>query len=165
MLVGAAATQADGGLVPFSEMEDAVASTRSEVRALLDRQSEAVRVKDIDQLMSLYSPDIIYFDVVPPLQFAGSAALRNRFLQWFDGYQGSVDMEIRDLNILASGDIAVAHWFSRARGILKSGQEVGSWVRATSCCQRSNHGWLITHEHISLPVDFRSRSAAIDLVP
>jgi ketosteroid isomerase-like protein len=142
-----------------------MASTQSEVRALLDRQSEAVRVKDIDQLMSLYSPDIIYFDVVPPLQFAGSAALRSRFLQWFDGYLGSIDMEIRDLNISASGDIALAHWFSRARGTSKSGQEVGSWVRATSCCQRANHGWLITHEHISLPVDFTSRSAAVDLVP
>ena len=30
------------------------------------------------------------------------------------------------------------------------------WVRSTVCCQRSNNNWLITHEHISLPVDFRS---------
>ena len=142
-----------------------MASTDSEVRALFDRQSAAVRAKDIDQLMSVYSLNIVYFDVVPPLQFTGSAALRSRFLEWFDGYQGSIEMDIRDVHISASRDIAVAHWFSRARGTLKSGQEVGSWVRATSCCQRSNHGWLITHEHISLPVDFRSRSAATDLVP
>ena len=127
-------------------------STQSEVRTLLDSQSEAMRQKDIDRLMSLYSPDIIYFDVVPPLKYAGAAALRRRFLQWFDGWKGSIGMEIRDLNILASGDIAVAHWLSRASGTLKNGQEVGSWVRATSCCRRSNHGWLITHEHISLPI-------------
>lgn len=142
-----------------------MASTESEVRALLDHQSEAMRTKDIDRLMSLYSPAIVYFDVVPPLQFAGSAALRSRFLQWFDGWQGPFDMEIRDLQILASGDLAIAHRFSRAVGTLKNGRDVGSWVRATSCCQKTNQRWLITHEHVSWPVDPKSGSAAMDLVP
>lgn len=141
-----------------------MASTESEVRALLDSQSEAMRTKDIDRLMSVYSPDIIYFDTVPPLQYAGAAALRGRFLQWFDGWKGSLGMEIRDRKIVASGDIAVAHWLSRASGTLKNGREVGSWVRATNCCQRSNHRWLIMHEHVSWPVDPKSESAARDLV-
>jgi len=107
----------------------------------------------------------MYFDVVPPLRFVGSAALRGRFLQWFDSYEGSISIEVRDLNILASGDIAVAYWLSRAKGTLKNGREVGFWVRATICYQRSNDRWLVTHEHISLPVNFESGSAAIDLVP
>jgi ketosteroid isomerase-like protein len=34
-------------------MEDAMTSTQSEVRALLDRWSEAIRLKDIDRLMAL----------------------------------------------------------------------------------------------------------------
>ena len=138
---------------------------QSEVRALLDSRSEAIRIKDIDRLMSHYSPDIIYFDIVPPLQDAGSAALRGRFLEWFDGYKGAIGQEIRDLNILASGDIATAYMLHRTSGALKNGREVGYWVRATVCCQRSDHRWLITHEHISLPVDFESGGAAMDLVP
>jgi uncharacterized protein (TIGR02246 family) len=142
-----------------------MASTQSEVRTLFDRQSEAMRAKDLDRLMSVYSPDVVYFDVVPPLRYTGSAALRGRFSKWFDGWQGSFGMDIRDLTILASADIAVAYWHSRASGTLKSGREAGSWVRVTSCCQRSDHGWLITHEHVSLPVDFASGSAAMDLVP
>jgi ketosteroid isomerase-like protein len=146
-------------------MEDRMASTELEVRALLDRQSEAIRTKDVDRLISLYSPDIVYYDVVPPLQYVGSAALRGRFMDWFNGYDSSIGFDIRHLHIVSSGDVAVAYWLSRARGTLKNGQEVGSWVRATSCCQRSNDRWLITHEHVSLPVDFRSRSAAMDLVP
>jgi ketosteroid isomerase-like protein len=165
MLVTGAATPAGGGLVAVPGMEDPMASTQSEVSALLDSRSEAIRVKDIDRLMSFYSPDIVYFDLVPGLQYIGSAALRPRFLQWFDGYNGSIRQEIRDLNILASGDIAVAYMLIRAGGTLKNGHEVGFWVRATSCCQRSNHRWLITHEHVSLPVDFESGSAAMDLVP
>jgi ketosteroid isomerase-like protein len=142
-----------------------MASTQSEVRALLDSRSEAVWTKDIDRLMSFYSPDIVYFDIVPGLQYTGSAALRPRFLEWFDGFKGSIGQEIGDLHISASGDIAVAFMLIRASGTLKNGQEVGYWVRATSCFQRSNHRWLVTHEHVSLPVDFESGSAATDLVP
>ena len=141
-----------------------MAATQSEIRALLDSRSEAVRTKDIDRLMSFYSPDIVYFDLVPGLQYTGSAALRPRFLEWFEGFK-SFDQEIRDLNISASGDIAVAYMLSRADVTLTNGQEVGYWVRVTSCCQRSNHRWLVTHEHVSLPVDFESGSAAMDLVP
>jgi ketosteroid isomerase-like protein len=37
-----------------------MASIQSEVRALLESWSEAARIKDIDRLMSLYSPDIVY---------------------------------------------------------------------------------------------------------
>jgi ketosteroid isomerase-like protein len=149
----------------FPEMEDVMASTQSEVRALLDSRSEAVWVKDIDRLLSFYSADIVYFDIVPGLKYTGSAALRPRFLEWFDAFEGPIGQEIRDLNISASGDIAVAYMLIRASGTLKHGQEVGYWVRATTCFQRSNDGWLATHEHVSLPVDLESGSAAIDLVP
>lgn len=142
-----------------------MASTQTELQALLDSRVEACRAKDIDRLMSLYSPDIVYFDLVPPLQYTGSAAVRGNFLRMFDGFKSSIGQEIRGLHILASGDIAVAYMLIRASGTLKNGQEVGYWVRATVCCQRSDHRWLITHEHISLPVDFESGRAAMDLVP
>ena len=115
--------------------------------------------------MSLYSPDITYFDVVTPLQYSGSDAVRRNFLRWFDSWQSAIGVEIRDLHIVASGDVATAYLLHRTSGTLKNGREVGYWVRATVCCQRSNQRWLITHEHISLPVDPRSWSAAIDLVP
>ena len=150
---------------PKIKMDDPMTSTQSEVRALIDRWSEACRTKDIDRLMSLYSPDITYFDVVPPLQITGSDAVRRNFLRWFDGWESEIDVEKRDLHILVSGDVAVAFMLHQTSGTLKNGYEVGYWVRATVCCQRSNQQWLITHEHISLPVDPTNRSAAINLVP
>lgn len=140
-------------------------STESEISALLDRQNAAIGAKDVDRLMALFSPDIVYFDVVPPLRFVGSAALRARFLEWLDGFEGAIDMEMRDLGILVGADFAVAHRLSRSNGTLKSGLKVGRWVRATSCCQRPNGTWLVTHEHISWPVDPRSGQGAMDLVP
>jgi ketosteroid isomerase-like protein len=83
----------------------------------------------------------------------------------FDGYHGPINLEVRDLKILESRDLAVAHWLSRARGTLTNGREVGSWVRASSCCRWSDGQWLVTHEHISLPVDVTTGSAVTDLVP
>jgi ketosteroid isomerase-like protein len=146
-------------------MEEAMASTESDVGSLLHRRSEAMGTKDIDRLMSLYSPDVVYFDLVPPLRYAGSAALRARFLDWFGRWESAIGQEIRDLNVLGSGDVAAAHMLIWASGTLKGGHEVGYWVRTTNGCQWSNDGWLITHEHVSLPVDMASGRAAMDLVP
>jgi len=137
----------------------------SEVRALLDSREEACRAKDIDRLMSLYSPDSIYFDVVPPLHFAGSAAIRHNFLRWFDGYEGSIDLETRNLNIQVSGDVASAHVLHLDSGN-RNGDYSGIWLRSTVCCQRINDRWLITHEHISLPIEWaKSGMAVLDLTP
>jgi ketosteroid isomerase-like protein len=145
-----------------------MASAQSEVRAFLDGRVDACRDKDIDRLMSLYSPDIVYFDVVPPLQFIGADAVRRNFLRWFDEYEGPIGLETRGLNIAATEGVAFAHMFHLDKGnthLSEQGLKPEMWVRSTVCCQRSNHKWLITHEHISLPIDFRSGNVVMDLVP
>lgn len=142
-----------------------MATTQAEIRALLDSRSEAMRLKDIDRLMALYAPDIIYFDIVPPLQYAGSAALRARFSNWFDGWESAIGLELSDVTIWASEDTAAASMLLRASGTRKNGREVGYWVRTSNSCQRSDHGWQFTHEHVSIPVDLESGRVVMDLVP
>ena len=132
------------------------AKALSAVRALLDRRVEACRGKDNNRLMSLYSADSIYFDVVPPLLFAGSAAIRGNFLRWFDEYEGPIGLDTHDLHISARGHVAFAHMLHLDSGTRKNGRQTKIWVRSTVCCQRSNDNWLITHEHISLPIDPKS---------
>ena len=99
-------------------------STQSEIRAFLDSRSEAISTGDLDRLMSFYSPNIVYFDIVPPLQYVGSA-LRERFSHWFDGFEGSIGQEVHDLTIVTSGDVALASMLIRASGTRKNGDEVG----------------------------------------
>jgi ketosteroid isomerase-like protein len=139
--------------------------TQSDVGVLFDQRSEAIWEKDVERLVSLYSPDIVYFDLVPPLQYVGADALRERFLDWFESFEGPIGQEISELNVVESEETAIAHMLIRASGTLRNGQEVGYWVRTTDGCLRSNDEWLITHEHVSLPVDPMSRSAVMDLVP
>jgi ketosteroid isomerase-like protein len=128
-----------------------MASNDSEVRALLDSRIDACQSKDIDRLMSLYSPHIVYYDVVPPPQFTGSADVRRNFMRWFDEYDGPIRLETHELNIATSGDGAFAHMLHLNSGTRKNGVNVAIWVRSTVCCQRSDGRWLITHEHVSTP--------------
>ncbi|KAB8195994.1 DUF4440 domain-containing protein [Nonomuraea phyllanthi] len=126
-------------------------SYESEVRALLDARVDACRRKDIDQLMSLYSPDIAYFDVVPPLRFVGSAEVRRNFTRWFDEYEGQIGLETHELGIAVSGDVAFAHMLHVDSGTRNNGVQGAVWLRSTVCCRRSGGRWSITHEHISMP--------------
>jgi ketosteroid isomerase-like protein len=144
---------------------DTTASTEAQLRGLLDGRSDAIRARALDRLMSFYSADIVYFDIVPPLRYVGSDSLRARFSHWFDSYEGPMGQEIRDLSISVSGDVACASMLIQASGTLKGGPTVARWVRATSCFRRSDGGWPIIHEHVSLPVDLQSGTAAENLAP
>ena len=76
-----------------------MAPTRAEIKTLLDAWVEAVRRKDLERLMSLYAPGIVYFDVVAPLQIKGIQAVRRNFMRWFNLWDGDIGAEIRDLHI------------------------------------------------------------------
>jgi ketosteroid isomerase-like protein len=144
-------------------MEDDM--SKSDIAALFERRAEAMRAKDIDRLMAVFAPDIVYFDVVPPLRYAGAALLRERFLHWFAGWVGPIGMETRELTVEAGAEVAAAHMLIRATGTRTNGREVGYWVRTSNTCRRSGAAWLITHEHVSLPVDFESGRVVMDLLP
>ena len=137
----------------------------AELQALLDERVEACRAKDINRLMSLYASECVYFDVVPPLRFAGADAIRRNFARWFDEYDGPINLETSDLKIAASGDVAFAHMLHLDSGN-RNAEYSGVWLRSTVCCQRSNGRWLITHEHISLPIDWaKSGMVVLGLTP
>ena len=107
-------------------------STDSDIQALLDSRVAACQEKEIDRLMSLYSPDIVYYDVVPPLQFVGSDEVRRNFLRWFDEYDGPIGLETHELNVAVSGDIAFARMLHLDSGTRKNGVPEGAvWLRST----------------------------------
>jgi ketosteroid isomerase-like protein len=129
-------------------------SYESDIRELLERRVDASQTKDIDRLMSLYSDDIVYFDAVPPLHFTGHEEVRRNFLRWFDAYDGPISLETHGLTIAGGdADIAFAHMLHLDSGTRKNGLSIAIWVRSTVCLRRSNGKWLITHEHISMPIN------------
>lgn len=127
-------------------------SNEAEIRALLASRTEAQRSKDIDRLMTFYSPDIVYYDAVAPLRFTGTDEVRNNFVRWFDGYAGPIGLATHDLTIVTNEDVAFANMLHLDSGEHKGGIELSIWVRETVCLRRSNGKWTITHEHISMPI-------------
>jgi ketosteroid isomerase-like protein len=137
-------------------------AARTEVMAVLDRRVEASRARDIDRLMSLYAPGIVYFDIIPPHRFTGTDAVRRNFLRWFAEYRGDIGLETHELSIAVGDDVAFAHMLHPDSGTRRSGQDVTVWVRASVCLQRIDDRWLITHEHVSFPIDPAQWSAVVD---
>jgi uncharacterized protein (TIGR02246 family) len=136
-----------------------------DVKTLLDIWSGAIRQKDIDRLMQVYAPDIVYFDVVPPLRLTGADAVRRNFVRWFDSWATPIGVEIRDRVIFQNGEIAAAHMLWRTNGTQKTGRKVDYWIRASVSLQRSERGWRITHEHVSPPVELPAAAKAVERTP
>jgi len=137
-----------------------------QIRTLIDNWANAIRAKDVDGLMSHYTPDILVFDLAPPLQYAGIDAYRKNFEEWFSSFQGSIGCEIRDLSINAGDDVAFGHSLNRISGNRTSGEETDVWVRATVCYRKIDGEWRIAHEHASVPFYMDgSYKAAVDLKP
>ncbi|MFC7624786.1 YybH family protein [Microlunatus sp. GCM10028923] len=137
----------------------------AEIEALLEERGRAAWDKDLDGLMAFFTPDVVYFDVVPPLRYVGAAALRDRFADWFGRWQGPIGQQLHELEILADGGVAAAHMLVRASGTLLNGREVDYFVRVSDILRRSPEGWRIAHEHVSIPVDLATGTVALDLRP
>lgn len=139
----------------------------AEVRQLLDRWGKTFREKNVDDIMAVYAPGtaVIAFDVIPPLQRVGRENYRKNYEDFFAMYEGPLNVEFRDLRIVAGKDVAFIHCLERIGGALKGGQKSDVWLRVTSGLRKINGRWFIIHDHVSAPVDFETGRAILDLTP
>jgi ketosteroid isomerase-like protein len=140
-------------------IENNQATDEAQIRFILDEWVNALRVKDSDKILSLYSLEVAAFDVVPPLQYVGTEAYGKSFHRMFDAYRGPIAFETRDLSIAVGVDVAFSHSLVRTSGTMKSGEETDRWLRRTLCLRKIGGKWLIAHEHVSLPVNLQSGKA------
>jgi ketosteroid isomerase-like protein len=137
----------------------------ADIRQRIGKWAEAIRAMDLEAVMSVYAPDIVSFDLDPPLSCAGEAAKRKRWIGVFAMYGRLLDYEVRDLTITSGADVAFGHSLNRIVGTLKSGQETDFWLRWTTCLRKVDGNWLIAHEQLSVPIDPKSGQAALNLEP
>lgn len=136
-----------------------------QIRRQLGKVPDALRTKDLDALRALYTADVVSFDVEPPLQHAGIAAKLENWAKVFRFFD-TVDYEIRELTIVAGGNVAFAHAFARLHGTRANGATTdGMWVRATFGLRKIETTWLIAHDQVSVPFETSTGSGVIDLVP
>jgi ketosteroid isomerase-like protein len=141
------------------------ASDEAAIRRRIDQWAEAVRALDLEGAMSIYAPDIVSFDVEPPLQHVGAEAKRKNWTGASAMYEGRRGYELRDLTITAGDGVAFARSLNRVSGTFKNGKEVAFWVRWTACFRKMDGTWFIVHDHVSAPIDRDSGRALLNLEP
>jgi ketosteroid isomerase-like protein len=135
-----------------------MANAEAEIRNALDEFSRALRAKDIDALMTHYAVPIV-FDLRPPPRVTGTEAYRSNFEAWFASVDGPIDYEMHELLVTAEDSVAFCHSLSHVRSKRTNGEKADYWVRVTSGWRKMSGRWLITHEHISMPIDLQTMKA------
>ncbi|MEV6625919.1 nuclear transport factor 2 family protein [Amycolatopsis sp. NPDC051106] len=118
---------------------------------LIEARVATVAAKDVETLVAQYAEDVTLFDALGPLRDTGRDVERRRLREWFGGYRSAIDLRIRDLEVVADGDVAFAHYLFQVKGTMTDGTEVDMAVRSTVGFHRGEDGWKIVHEHSSVP--------------
>ena len=137
----------------------------AEIRSWLDQFIKVFTEKNVDSIMSLYADDVVAYDIVPPLQYVGKQAYRKDYESFLAQYQGNLRVEVKDLNVGASGDLGYATGLELIGGTLTNGQKSEIWARFTTLFRKVNGKWLDFHDHISVPTDMESGKAMLELKP
>jgi ketosteroid isomerase-like protein len=137
------------------------------VRAVIDERVAAMRHRDAARVNAVLSEDIVVFELVPPLAITGEPARDIPATSaWFQTWNGPVEVEIRELKIVAEGNVAFAHALHRLSGERANGTRTSFWLRSTMCFGKRAGRWTIVHSHSSVPFHLTSGfPAALDLQP
>ena len=110
------------------------------IRRQIDGIVEGIGAKDLGALRRIYAPDVVSFDVEPPLQHAGIDAKMKNWAGVFTSFR-EVSYEVRDLTLAVGDEVAFGHCFGRLSGTLDNGTATaGIWVRGTFCFRKFDGG-------------------------
>ena len=140
---------------------------RDEIRALIETRIDAIRRRDAEAAIATLTEDVAAFELPPPLRMPADAVRDVAALKaWFDGFDGPIEIEYRDLVIECDGDVGFAHSLNRMRTRRKDGRAVDFWMRSTLGFRRAGGVWKISHGHSSVPFAMDgSFRALLDLSP
>ena len=124
---------------------------RTVLRQRIEAIAQAIRDKSLERLMTFYARDVEVFDVRASLNVCGAAAYRNNLEAWFDSFEGPLGFDLHSLRVAAGDGAAFCHYLALVTGARSAHHKTGYWVRGTTCFERRDGEWLVTHEHISMP--------------
>lgn len=136
----------------------------AQIRQQRELWKDAFEASDVERVMSFYAPEIVAFDIMPPLQFADRNSYESNWVNFLHAFDGKITLEVKNLTIACAGDVAFVCAFTRLTGTMQ-GQSFDSWTRETNGLRKIDGAWLVVHDHVSVPVDFSTGKALLDLKP
>ncbi|MFH8571105.1 YybH family protein [Streptomyces sp. NPDC017993] len=137
------------------------------LRALLEDRVAATAARDARRFLAPCAPDVVQFDLAPPLQLKGAEALDREAVEtWYATWDGTIEITLTEVGITVGDDVAFSHSLNRMHGTKSDGSQVELWSRATVGFRKTGGSWRITHTHDSVPFLMDgSGLAALDLTP
>jgi uncharacterized protein (TIGR02246 family) len=121
------------------------------VRDVVEAWAKAVRARDLAGILANHSPDILMFDVPPPLDSRGIDAYRKTWDLFFSWSEAPVIFDIQELQVTAGRDVAFVAALMRCSGTEPSGERVRLEFRLTVGLRKTGGRWMMVHEHHSVP--------------
>lgn len=140
-------------------------SAETEVLETFNQWHSAVRAMDVSRIMPHYAPDVVAFDAIVALRFLGAEAYGEHWQACFDMCPGTMIFDVKDLQIIASGEAGFCHCLTWCGMKADDGSEKAGWMRMTAGYRKIDGHWQIVHEHFSVPFDMESGKALFDLKP
>jgi ketosteroid isomerase-like protein len=143
------------GAAPMPQVEDPV------LRAMFDRYASAVRGRDLNAFLALYSNDVVIFDAWDRWAHRGKPEWAEAVAIWFASSAAEVlEVDFRETTCAISAGGASAHGVVIFRAVDRSGGTIRAMKnRFTWLLCRESDDWAIVHEHTSVPVRFESKLA------
>lgn len=127
--------------------------TRDEaaIRSLVENWARAVRAKNLNGILANHSPDILMFDLPPPLQSKGIEAYKKTWDLFFSWSRDFEVFDISEMKITAGDDVAFVAALMRCAGVEASGEKIELEFRLTIGLRKIGGQWTVIHEHHSIP--------------
>ena len=131
--------------------EDRKRTDEATIRELVEKWASAVRARDLQGILANHSPDILMFDVPPPLASKGLEAYAKTWDLFYSWSDDPVIFDIKSMDITAGSDVAFVAALMRCAGTEKSGERIELEFRLTIGLRKIGQQWMVLHEHHSIP--------------
>ena len=137
------------------------ANDEADIRQQINKLVEAIRAMDLEGVKSIYAPDIVSFDIVPPLQRVGAEA---QWKNWANilrhtGLRSVTDPIISRSAWVMTWHSGIASIGSAARR--RTGTEPISGFDGRRAFRKIDGNWLIVTPPGLVPVDFENGRALL----
>ena len=134
-------------------MSDHANTEETRIKALLEIWADAVRRHDVPAILAHHEPDMVMFDVPPPLQCKGIEAYERTWDLFFRYHKPGATFDIQELAVTAGQDVAFAVVIMRCgpNSSRNPADKEGFLFRLTVGLRKVDGDWRIAHEHHSVP--------------
>ena len=134
-------------------MPDHTNTEEIRIKILLEAWADAVRRHDITAILAHHEPDIVMFDLPPPLQCKGIKAYERTWDMLFRYHKPGTAFDIQEIAVTAGQDVAFAVAIMHCSPDSSSNptDKNGFLFRLTVGLRKIDGEWRIAHEHHSVP--------------